>query len=269
MYWLKVYKIPEAARVAKGKAIVNLISLTPNEKIKAILPVREFTDNEFVIMTSRKGIIKKTALSDFSNVRTAGIAAISIDDGDELVSAKLTNGKSEIFLCSMHGMSIRFSEEDVRPMGRTARGVIGMSLDEGDRLVAMEVLSTEVDAEGKPTKPFEILTVTEGGYGKRTPVSEYRIQSRGGKGIITMKTVNEARGGVMGSRQVLPKDDIMLVSNKGQMIRIHVGEISEQGRATQGVRLMNMAQGEKVMSFEYMAEAEEVVDPAPGSGQVH
>jgi DNA gyrase subunit A len=255
LYWLKVYKIPEASRSAKGKAIVNLISLAAGEKIKAILPVREFTDNEFVIMVTKKGVIKKTALSEFSNVRNAGINAISIDDEDELVGAKVTNGKNEIFLCSMHGMSIRFPEEDVRAMGRAARGVIGMSLDEGDRVMAMEVLSTEVDAEGKPIKPFEILTVTDGGYGKRTPVSEYRCQSRGGKGIITMKCVNEARGNVMGARQVLPKDDIMLVSDKGQMIRIHVGEISEQGRTAQGVRLMNMAQGEKVVSFEYMAES--------------
>jgi DNA gyrase subunit A len=269
LYWLKVYKIPEASRSAKGKAIVNLISLAAGEKIKAILPVREFTENEFVIMVTKKGVIKKTALSEFKNVRSAGLNAISIDDEDELVGAKVTNGKNEIFLCSMFGMSIRFPEDDVRAMGRGARGVIGMSLDEGDRVMAMEVLSTEVDAEGKPVKPFEILTVTDGGYGKRTPVSEYRCQSRGGKGIITMKCVNEARGNVMGARQVLPKDDIMLVSNKGQMIRIHVGEISEQGRTAQGVRLMNMAQGEKVVSFEYMAESAAVVESADsedGSG---
>jgi DNA gyrase subunit A len=265
LYWLKVYKVPEASRSAKGKAIVNLISLQPNEKIKAILPVREFTENEFVVMVTKKGVIKKTALSEFSNVRNAGINAISIDEEDELVGAKVTNGKHEIFLCSMYGMSIRFSEEDVRAMGRAARGVIGMSLDEGDRVVAMEVLSTEVDAEGKPVKPFEVLTVTDGGYGKRTPVSEYRVQSRGGKGIITMKCVNEARGNVMGARQVLPKDDIMLVSNKGQMIRIHVGEISEQGRSAQGVRLMNMAQGEKVVSFEYMAENAVESEDAPAT----
>jgi DNA gyrase subunit A len=248
LYWLKVYKVPEASRGAKGKAIVNLIALTSGEKIKAILPVKEFKENEFVVMVTRGGIIKKTALSEFSNVRTAGLLAVSTDEGDELVSAKLTNGQNDVFLCSKDGMSIRFPEEDVRPMGRSARGVIGMSLDEGDRAVAMEVLDRNSD------KPFEVLTVTEGGYGKRTPVSEYRIQSRGGKGIITMKTTDK-NGSILGARQVLPKDDIMLVSNKGQMIRIHVGEISEQGRNTQGVRLMTVSPGEKVVSFEPMAES--------------
>jgi DNA gyrase subunit A len=195
-------------------------------------------------------------------VRTAGILAISTDEGDELVSAKITNGKKDVFLCSMNGMSIRFSEEDVRPMGRTARGVIGMSLDEGDRVVAMEVLD---NAPGPDGKPYELLTVTESGYGKRTPVQDYRAQSRGGKGIITMKTTDK-NGLVMASRQVLPKDDVMLVSNKGQMIRIHVGEISEQGRNTQGVRLMNVSAGEKVVSFEYMAEnAQESLEPEAGA----
>ena len=192
LYWLKVYKIPEASRAAKGKAIVNLIALAQGEKIKAILPVEEFNENEYVAMVTRKGIIKKTALSDFSNVSDAGIHAISIDDGDELVGAKVTDGKNDIFLCSKSGMSIRFSEEDVRPMGRTARGVIGMGLDADDLVVAMEVLQTEEQT------PFEILTVTEGGYGKRTPVSDYRQQSRGGKGIITMKT-NDKNGSVLGA----------------------------------------------------------------------
>src|SRR6185437_5659418 len=247
MYWLKVYKVPEASRGAKGKAVVNLVALAPGEKIKAILPVREFKESEYVTMVTRAGIIKKTPLSDFSNVRNVGIHAISIDEGDELVGAKVTTGKSDVFLCSKDGMSIRFSEEDVRAMGRTARGVIGMALDDGDRVVAMEVLETGSD------QPFEILTVTENGYGKRTPVVEYRQQSRGGKGIITMKTTDK-NGAVLGARQVLPKDDLMLVSNRGQMIRINVGGISEQGRNTQCVRLMTVAVGEKVVSIEYMAE---------------
>jgi DNA gyrase subunit A len=196
-------------------------------------------------------VIKKTALSEFSNVRSAGLVALTTNEGDELVSARLTTGKNDIFLCSKDGMSIRFSEEDVRPMGRSARGVIGMSLDEGDRVVALEVLDP---TDAGASKPFEILTITEGGYGKRTPVNEYRFQSRGGKGVITMKTTDK-NGSVLGARQVLPKDDVMLVSNKGQMIRIHVGEISEQGRNTQGVRLITMAPAEKVVSFEYMAES--------------
>jgi DNA gyrase subunit A len=255
MYWLKVYKIPESARVGKGKAIVNLLALQPNEKIKAILPVKEFKENEFIIMVTKNGIIKKTPLSDFSNVRAAGIIAASTDEGDELIMARKTNGSNDIFLCSREGMSIRFNEEDVRAMGRTARGVIGMSLEENDQVVAMEVL--ERGAESK----FEVLTVTESGYGKRTPVAEYRTQSRGGKGIITMKT-NDRNGGVMGSRQVMPDNDVMLVSNKGQMIRIHVAGISEQGRNTQGVRLMTLSDGEKVMNFEMIVEGGKTGVPA-------
>ena len=252
LYWLKVYRVPEASRGAKGKAIVNLINLAQGEKIQAILPVREFRGDQFVTFVTRAGIIKKTPLSDFSNVRNTGLMAITIDDGDELIEARLTSGQNDVFLVSKSGMSIRFGEDDVRPMGRAARGVIGMSLDEGDRVVSMEVLDTLTQL------PFEILTITDQGYGKRTPVGEYRVQTRGGKGIITMRTADK-NGQVMGARQVLPKDDVMLVSDKGQMIRVHVGEISEQGRNTQGVRVMNVSSGEKVVSFEYMAEESVVV----------
>jgi DNA gyrase subunit A len=258
LYWLKVFKIPEAARAAKGKAIVNLLQLQPGEKIQAILSVKEFKESEFIVMVTRKGVIKKTGLDEFSNVRTSGILEITIDAGDEVVSARITNGASEVFLCSKDGMSIRFKEADVRAMGRTARGVIGMSLDEGDRVVSMEVLDPS-------SANCEILTVTEAGYGKRTPVADYREQSRGGKGVITMKTTDK-NGAVMGARQVLPKDDLMLVSNKGQMIRIRVGEISEQGRNTQGVRLMTVSPGEKVVGLEYMAESSAVDPASPAEG---
>ncbi len=263
LYWLKVYKIPEASRIAKGKAIVNLIALLPGEKIKAILPVKEFKENEYIVMVTRAGVIKKTALSEFKNVRSAGVVAISTDEGDELVGAKLTQGNNDVFLCTKDGMSIRFNEQDVRPMGRTARGVIGMNLSDGDRVVAMEVL-VKSEAGGPE---YEILTVTENGYGKRTPVGEYRLQSRGGMGIINMKT-SDRNGLIMGSRQVMGKDDLMLVSNKGQMIRIRVGEISEQGRNTQGVRLITLSANEKLVSFEYLAEnsveSEDKGGPAPG-----
>lgn len=258
MHWLKVYKIPEASRAAKGKAIVNLLALQAGEKVRAILPVKEFTENEFIIMVTRNGIIKKTALSEFSNVRAAGIIALTTDEGDELNNARITHGTNDIFLCSREGMSIRFHEEDVRTMGRTARGVIGMSLDEGDQVVAMEVLDRSTDSK------FEVLTVTESGYGKRTPVSDYRSQTRGGKGIITMKT-SERNGFILGSRQVMPENDVMLVSNKGQMIRISVAGISEQGRNTQGVRLMTLSEGEKLMNFELIAEGEK----PPTDGTVH
>ncbi|MFZ9596236.1 MAG: DNA gyrase subunit A [Bdellovibrionia bacterium] len=250
VYWLKVYKVPEASRNAKGKAIVNLVALQAQEKIKAILPVREFRENESIVMVTRAGIIKKTALSEFKNVRSAGLVALSTDEGDELVGARITQGTNDIFLCSKEGMSIRFKEQDVRPMGRAARGVIGMNLAEGDQVVSMEVLDS-TEGEGKN---YEILTVAENGYGKRTPVSEYRLQNRGGVGVINMKT-SERNGLIMGSRQVSVKDDVMLVSNKGQMIRIHVGEISEQGRNTQGVRLISLGTAEKLVSFEHMAEA--------------
>jgi DNA gyrase subunit A len=251
LYWLKVYQVPEASRNAKGKAVVNLVALTPGEKIKAILPVREFKESEYILLVTRAGVVKKTALSEFKNVRTAGVLAISTDDGDELVGAKITQGKNDVFLCTRNGMSIRFSEEDVRPMGRTARGVIGMNLSEDDRVVGMEVIDpSRVYGENNEA---EILTVTENGYGKRTLVKEYRHQSRAGVGVINMKTT-EKNGFIMGCRQVLPKDDVMLISNKGQMIRIHVGEISEQGRNTQGVRLISLAAQEKLVSFESLID---------------
>lgn len=254
LYALKVYKVPEASRGAKGKAIVNLVALTSGEKIKAILPVKEFKENEYVVMVTRAGVIKKTALSDFKNVRAAGLVAISTDDGDELVSAKLTQGDNDIFLCTSNGMSIRFNEQDVRAMGRTARGVIGINLEDKDRVVAMEVLNPIRDASGQSNPVlYEILTVTENGFGKRTPVSEYRVQSRAGVGVINMKT-NERNGTIIGSRQVLGKDDVMLISTRGQMIRIRVGEISEQGRNTQGVRLFSLSSTEKLVSFEHLAE---------------
>jgi DNA gyrase subunit A len=198
-------------------------------------------------MVTRQGTIKKTALSEFSNVRNAGLIAISIDEGDELISAKITHGKDDVFLCTKDGMSIRFSEEDARPMGRSARGVIGMSLDEGDRVISMEILNTTVEGN-------EVLIVSENGYGKRTPVSEFRHVNRGGKGVIVMKTTDK-NGAVMGARQVTPKDDVMLVSDKGQMIRTNVAGISEQGRTAQGVRLMTVSPGEKLVSFELLAEA--------------
>ena len=254
LYSLKVYKIPEASRNAKGKAIVNLVALQPNEKIQAILPVENFAENEFVVMVTQKGIIKKTALSEFKNVRASGLVALSIDEGDRLVAAKRTDGSNDLFLCSRQGMGIRFAETDVRSMGRSARGVIAMHLAQNDALVAMEVLHTQRKGEQGAHPSYEILSVTTNGYGKRTAVAEYRAQTRGGVGVIMMKGTDKT-GEVMGARQVLPKDEVMLVSNKGQMIRLQVGEISEQGRNTQGVRLFSTSGSEKLVSFELMAEA--------------
>ncbi|MCC7442239.1 MAG: DNA gyrase subunit A [Bdellovibrionales bacterium] len=251
IYWLKVYKIPEASRASKGKAIVNLLQLQPGESIKAVLPVREFKEDEFVAMATRHGVIKRTSLSEFKNVRSNGIMAITIDEGDELVGAKLTDGKSHLFLCSKEGMSIRFEEADARAMGRSARGVTGMSLEAADRVVALEVLDPADQGS-------EILTVTDKGYGKRTPITEYRIQSRGGKGVITLKCADK-NGHVVATAQVQPIDDVMLVSDGGQMIRTNVGGISEQSRNTQGVRLMNVEGGEQVVALELLAEDREDV----------
>jgi DNA gyrase subunit A len=206
------------------------------------------------MMTTKKGVIKKTALSDFKNILSKGIIAMNIDDGDELLSARITDGSKDIFLCTAQGMSIRFPEEDVRGMGRATRGVIGISLDEGDSVVAMEVLN-RLEGGGAEETQYEILVVSASGFGKRTPVKEYRVQSRGGKGILTMR-ITDKNGTVMGARQVLPNKDVMLVTNKGQLIRINVGGISEQGRVTQGVRLMTLTGDEMIVSFEPIAESD-------------
>ncbi len=245
LHVIKVYKLPEGSRTGKGKAIVNLLTLQADEKIKMILPVLEFDENKFLVMGTRKGIIKKTALSEYKNVRTTGINAISIEDGDELIGAKLSDGNQEVFMTSASGMSIRFAEKDVRAMGRTAYGVFGMSLEEGDTVVGMDLIDTNASNE--------ILVVSELGYGKRTPISEYRVQTRGGKGIITLK-VTDKTGNLVSARLCDAKDDLMLVSSRGKLIRIRIGDISEQSRNTQGVRLMNVEGGEKVVAVENIVD---------------
>jgi DNA gyrase subunit A len=246
LYWLKVYKIPEGSRTTKGKAIVNLINLQNDERIMAILPVREFREDSFVIMVTKKGVIKKTELSQFSNPRPSGIIAISIDSGDDLVAARVSSGNNHIFIVSKSGMGIRFPEDDVRPMGRGARGVRGMDFGDDECVVGMEVLDPA-------REDITILTVTEQGYGKRTEMNEYRVQSRGGKGTITMKTGDKI-GSVMGTMAVTDKDDLMLITNRGQVIRTKMSEIRSMGRNTQGVRLININQGELVVGIEKLAE---------------
>ncbi len=211
-----------------------------------ILPVTENVEDHFLMMATRSGIVKKTALSEYKNVRTTGINAISIEDGDALIGARISDGTNEIFMTSANGMSIRFSEVDVRPMGRTAYGVYGMSLDDGDSVVGMELIHSAESSK-------EILVVSELGYGKRTPVSEYRVQTRGGKGIITLK-VTDKTGKLMSARQVTPSDDLMLFSSRGKLIRIRIGEISEQSRNTQGVRLMAVESAEKVVAVENLPD---------------
>jgi len=236
VYWLKVYQIPQAGRAAKGKAIVNLVNLAPGERVSATLPVREFAADKFVVMVTKKGIIKKTDLSAYSNPRTGGIIALSIDEGDELVDVKLTMGNQDIFLATRLGMAIRFKEADVRDMGRTARGVRGINLDEGD-----EVIGVDIPAQGT-----YMLTISENGFGKCTPIDEYRDQSRGGKGTINLKTVPKV-GNVSGVLQVVGEENIMLISNAGKVIRLKVQEVPVNHRVTQGVKLIDLEPEEKLV----------------------
>ncbi|MDH3383543.1 MAG: DNA gyrase subunit A, partial [Deltaproteobacteria bacterium] len=246
VFWLKVHEIPEAGRAAKGKAIVNLLSLPHGESISAILPVREFEEGKFVVMVTAHGVMKKTDLMEFSRPRAGGIIAQGLKKGDHLIATEITSGRDELFLSTRHGLSIRFHEGDIRSMGRTAVGVRGISLGKGDEVVGMEIL--------KPGG--NLLTVTVNGSGKRTAVDEYRIQSRGGKGVIALK-VTKKTGAVLGVAQVSEEDDVMLVTDRGKIIRMPVREIRISGRNTQGVRLIGMEENEHVASLARLAEKEE------------
>jgi len=246
VYWLKVHELPQAGRAARGKAVVNLLNLEKDEKISAFLPVRELQEGRYVVFATKNGTVKKTDLMAYANPRKAGIIAISLDAGDEVIGVRLTDGHQEIILSTRMGQAIRFKEEEVRPMGRGAGGVRGITLEEGDSIVGMAVVSPG----------STLLAVAEKGYGKRTEMDEYRLQSRGGKGIITMKTT-EKTGAVVGVRMVSDDDDIMLVTDGGKVIRTPVKGISVIGRNTQGVRLIDLAEGEKVVGVARLAEKEE------------
>ncbi len=244
-YWIKVHEIPEAGPTARGKALVNLLSLSDGEKVAAVLPVREFKENQYIIMATKNGIVKKTKLMAYSNPRVGGIIALNIREDDELIEAKLTSGSDEILLTSYFGQAIRFEEDDVRDMGRTATGVIGIRLDEGDQVVSLEVIENP-DAQ--------VLTVTEMGYGKRTSVSEYRVTGRGGKGIITIKTTGK-NGRVVGAFQVTNETQVMLITTPaGKVIRLNASEISVYGRGTQGVRLIDLEPEERVAAVAKVVE---------------
>lgn len=246
VYWLKVHEIPQAGRMSKGRPIVNLIQLKENETIHASLAVRDFTEDRFIVMATRRGIVKKTPLSAYSHPRSDGILAIRLDSDDRLVGVELTDGKKDIVLGSRRGKLIRFSEKGVRDMGRVTRGVTGIRLSKGDEVVGMEVLDPGAT----------LLTVTENGYGKRTRTEEYRVQARGGQGIITIKT--DARNGqVVGMKQITDKDELMLISNSGKIIRMKAAGIPVIGRNTKGVRLIVLEEGEKVVSVAKLAEDEE------------
>ncbi len=249
LYWLKVHKIPEAGRAAKGKPIINLLNLSTNERIQAVLPVKEFKESEFVVMVTGKGVIKKTSLGNFARPMKKGIIALTIDDGDTLVDAKVTNGVQHIILVSKQGQSIRFEETEIRPMGRTARGVAGMRLDDTDAVIGLEIVSPDL-------KGSQILTVTELGYGKRTLMEEYRVQGRGGSGIMTMR-ITDKNGPVVAVRQVVDEDQLIIASNQGKVIRTRVNEISEVGRVAQGVRLISLEDGEKVGAVAMIVEKDE------------
>lgn len=243
VYSLKVYSIPQAGRTAKGKAIVNILNISQGERITAYLPVREFTEGKFIVMATENGTIKKTDLMSFSNIRVGGIIAIGLEDGNNLISARLTDGEKEIFIGTKNGIAIRFKEGQVREMGRSAKGVKGVKLKENTKVVAMEILEDEAT----------ILTVTEKGYGKRTKLSDYRVTSRGGSGIINIK-VTEKNGEVAGICMVQETDEAMITTSQGKIIRIAVKDISLIGRSTQGVKLMGMAKEEKVTSIALIAE---------------
>ena len=253
VYWLKVYSVPQGSRIARGKPIVNLVPLQENEKITAILPVKEFTDTQFVFMATAMGTVKKTPLSEFSRPRTAGIIAVDLAEGDSLIGVALTDGKHDVMLFSSGGKAVRFDEDDVRPMGRNAHGVRGMMLGPAERVISMLVAEDEEQS---------VLTATENGYGKRTPIVEYTRHGRGTKGMIAIQQT--ARNGtVVAASLVRPDDEVMLISTGGVLIRTQVRSIREMSRSTQGVTLINLGDGEKLAGLERVVETEDEAATLP------
>ena len=245
-YWLKVHEIPDVGPGGKGKSIANLVSMDEGEKIAAMLAVKEFEENKFIVMGTRKGVVKKTALSAFSNPRAGGIIAMGVEDGDAVITVQVTDGSGEIFIGTRNGMAIRFHESDIRAMGRTAYGVRGITLRDDDLVVAMEVV--------RPGGT--LLTVTERGYGKRTEIEEYRVQSRGGVGIINIST-SDRNGIVVGVAYVQEGDEMLLITQQGMILRMQTNDVRAIGRATQGVRLIDIEEGDKVVSVAKLVEKED------------
>ncbi|MEO5658063.1 MAG: DNA gyrase subunit A, partial [Nitrospiria bacterium] len=256
VYWLKVHQIPEAGRAAKGKAIINLLQLASGESVSAILPVSEFREDRYIVMATRNGVVKKTDLSAYANPRAGGIIALGLEDGDRLIAAHVTNGEEEVLLGTKKGLVIRFPENNVRPMGRTAYGVKGIELEDGDQVISMEVVRRRDGAT--------LVTVTEHGYGKRTDLAEYRSQSRGGKGIITIQTTPR-NGDVVAVIQVDPEDDVMLITAAAQILRLQVARLRVIGRNTQGVRLIDLETGDRVAAAAILREKDET-PPASTNG---
>jgi DNA gyrase subunit A len=247
VYWLKVYEVPQGTRISRGKPIVNLLPLEAGEQINAILPVKEFSEDKFVFFATTDGTVKKTPLSDFANPRTKGIIAINLDEGDFLIGVALTDGKHDVMLFSDGGKAVRFEESDVRSMGRVTRGVRGMNLSKGGKVIALLVAENEQQS---------VLTATENGFGKRTPIAEYTRHGRGTQGMIAIQT-SERNGKVVAATLVQPDDEIMLIGTNGVLIRTRVKEIREMSRATQGVTLINLGKGDKLAGLGRVAETEE------------
>ena len=249
LYKLRGFDIPEAGRTAKGTAIVNLLQLDPGEKIAAVIPLKSFEDAEYLIMNTKKGLVKKTPLNEYNTDRKTGLIAITLKDEDELIDVRLSNGKNNIVLVTKKGLCITFSEEDVRPVGRTAQGVLGIRVSDDDEVIGMETITENKDNT--------LLAITENGFGKRTELDEYRVQTRGGKGVITYKITSKT-GDIVGVRIANENQDVMMITDKGTLIRIGVKEVSILGRATQGVTLMRTNDGGKVVSIETISDEEKL-----------
>ena len=248
-YWLKVHEIPQAARAARGKPIISCIAMKPDERLASLVPVREFSEDQYLLFATKQGVVKKTRLSEFGNPRSVGIRAINIEKGDELIDVQVTDGRNDIVLATHHGMSIRFHEKDVRDMGRTATGVKGIELDKKDQVIDMVVVR----------RKSTLLTVTEKGMGKRSELDEYRVQHRGGRGIITLKRADKT-GNIVALKEVLPDDELMMITKKGIMIRVPVEGIRISGRNTQGVKVMNLAPGDLVVDVARVVKEDEADD---------
>jgi DNA gyrase subunit A len=268
VYWLKVYEIPDGEKQGKGRAIQNLIQLPPDDKIRTIIDVKNLEDQEFVnshyiLLCTKKGIVKKTNLEDFSRPRATGVNAITIVEGDQLLDARMTDGNCEVIMAVKSGRAIRFPEEKVRPTGRGAIGVAGIEVDDdGDEVVGMICVD-------KNDTTRTVLVVSENGFGKRTPVDEYRITNRGGKGVKTI-SVTDKTGKLVGILDVLPSEDLMITCISGVTIRTSVSDISEQGRATQGVKLIRLDEDDQIAAITKLDEEEEVIkesDDEQGSVQ--
>ena len=247
VYTLKGYELPEAGRTAKGTAIVNLLRLDQGEKITAVIPIANFAEGKYLLMSTKNGMIKKTALSEYSSVRKNGLLGITLKENDQLIGVRLTDGEDDVVLVTSHGMSITFSEKDVRPIGRVSQGVIGIKLDDDDFVIGMESIISRENAT--------LLAITENGFGKRTELDEYRVQTRGGKGILTYK-ITAKTGNIVGIRITTDEEDVMIITENGTIIRLEVKDINILGRTTQGVTLMRTNEG-KVVSIETISPEEE------------